>query len=764
MLRRLCAVVLLAVSVPVALARAAQADAPAAGVDLPGLTNYATALLIDPTHHQMVVAGNGGIDVAASDASSATHISSPSSVGGLALSTDKATLWFSDQVAGALVATDAADLAGAVQHDHPLPTDGAPLCPHTLAVDSQDRVWFDYRYCATDSAAGVGRYDPSTDTFAMHPLDSQLAALGGVDLVVNNPATPDLLAVRGEHIATIDVSGDPVVHEDSDPTILPTGPGELAVSSDGTRLADADSVLSTLSASDPDAQSDRTSFDPSPLNYYGDGTAHVAFSADGAQLAAGYNGEIVSFGTGTGDTAWIRRCDNTSRPDALAWDGGSIWFVQTNTLPLRLSRCDGMTTPQSFIGVPLPRYVVSGQQFSAPITLRYRNQPIADATIMVQRDDVGLTPLTTNALGQAQLADSAQPGGHTYTLTYVGDSTHPAYTTTLLVTGGSAPTGFATGDWSTTHHIDLPITIHDRLLSGGVGLGSEHLTVTRVDALGRHHLAAVVTDAKGQFSFTDTPRYGPRAKYVVSFAGDGGYQPSNNSYQVAVTRKRPALTISLRYPAIWYDQSATVRIHLGRTFRSRTVTLSALPAGRYRSHRVLTGTVNSHGDLTSSVPISRNTKFIADFKGDPRYNAREVSVTELSAPRPYVRIVGGYATSGKYRLYHAGSLVKQIGKLMPAHAGQCLRFNAAHRADGKWVEDAASDCIATNRKGIAVAYFHAPHPRLGVAYIFQTFFDGDAVHDGSTSAGKFAKFTAASSAARATSPRIRSKGVWTIGR
>lgn len=302
------------------------------------------------------------------------------------------------------------------------------------------------------------------------------------------------------------------------------------------------------------------------------------------------------------------------------------------------------------------------------------------------------------------------------------------------------------------------------LKSDGVVLSHAQLTVQRLDLSGRHTLAPVTTDANGKYVIVDHPPVGARNTYTVSYAGDASHTPISRTHYVLVSRAPTALTIALKARAIYYDQKAVVRIHLGRTFNRRTVELFAQTLHHAR-HRILTGRVNTSGDLVARVAMKQNTKFSAMFDGDYRYApAKTAAKTEYSGYRPYIRLGGGYATSGKYRLYHADKYVKLTGTLLPAKAGRCLQFASWHRDAGKWIADGASPCFGTSRRGVSIAYFHPPHPKIGVAYAIESFYNGDDTHTWSSSGVKYVKFTAASAASRVASARTAGKGAWTIGR
>jgi hypothetical protein len=734
MVRRLCLVAVLIATAAVAFVAPAYADPPSSVRDLPGLGPGATFpsahLLIDRAHGQILVSGKGGLAVAPVDGSAASQVGSPDVVGGLALSTDKATLWYADMTNGALVAIDAASVNKATPVSYPLP-DG--VCPSELAVDGTDRVWFLYYSCATHSAGGLGVYEAGTG-FDLHPsVESQIPDLGLLDLLENNPATPNIIvAASDSRTTTIDVSTS-TVHAD---TAAPSGSGGLAVTSDGTKVLRSARAVELLPTGDPVSTSAAASFDPSPMGNPRDEKAAVAVSGDDADAAAVYGSDIVSFGTASGNQTWIRRCEGAQDVAALAWDGPDVWFVRDNSHPMQLGRCDEMTTPESFIGGTGPGSVTAGRAFASPVTLSYRNVPLAGASLTVSRDGRAMPSLITDAKGGATLTDTPLAGTHTYVISYGGDVQHPPNQITLSSTASRLPSRIDDLQPSTRHVIvGNPVSFSARSVPGA------RIHIVRIDARGRHALADVITGSDGSFTISDRPPVGGNAEYDASFAGDDTYLPSSTEpFFADVSRLASTVSIKLDHPALYYNSVATVHVHLGPTYNSRTVTLWAHIAG-VGVHRVIAAKVDRNGNLTARTRVARNTIFTASFKGDDHYAPKSVSVTEYAAVRTSLQLGDQYKTLGKFHLFHTTTQVKLIGTVLPARAGQCLQFATDHRVGNRWVFDGYSPCAPTNRYGRGVMYFLPKKPVLNVVYRFQSFYQGDSIHSGSDSVIRYGKFT-----------------------
>ena len=74
---------------------------------------------------------------------------------------------------------------------------------------------------------------------------------------------------------------------------------EPALGVDGTTVAQADGTLNLRQTADLASPTESRRLDPAPLT--SDGTGAVAMSEDGADVAASYYPDVISFGTSDGD-------------------------------------------------------------------------------------------------------------------------------------------------------------------------------------------------------------------------------------------------------------------------------------------------------------------------------------------------------------------------------------------------------------------------------------------------------------------------------
>jgi hypothetical protein len=241
-------------------------------------------------------------------------------------------------------------------------------------------------------------------------------------------------------------------------------------------------------------------------------------------------------------------------------------------------------------------------------------------------------------------------------------------------------------------------------------------------------------------TYTDHPPVGGMVTYTATYAGNTDHAPATKSTRLTVTRASAALSISLKYKAIYYDNDAIVHIHLGHFYNGRSVTLFERPAGR-AEHRLITAQVNRFGNLTARVHVMRNTTFTAVYAGDYRYAPARKSVIELAATTVHLQLKGFYATSGKYVLYHLGDYIRLVGSVRPAKVGSCVYFDDEVLTKGKFTLDGASPCAAMNAHRIGVMYYNTAKVRVGVPYRFQAYYKGDPVNAGAATGWVYVRVT-----------------------
>ncbi|MYS23635.1 hypothetical protein GA0115240_154726 [Streptomyces sp. DvalAA-14] len=250
--------------------------------------------------------------------------------------------------------------------------------------------------------------------------------------------------------------------------------------------------------------------------------------------------------------------------------------------------------------------------------------------------------------------------------------------------------------------------------SGAPLTGVGKVDVVRVDAQHPAGIAVgtVTTDAKGHFTFTDTPQVGGLVHY--RFAYDTAGTDLNLTRQqfeepVLVDRATTPLSVAVDKSSYAYDGTIKATAHLGTTYNGRTVTLEERPAGG--AVKVLrTGTVDAKGNVSTSFTSPVSATVYAVFPGDYRYAPRTVSVIarvqarvgeQESADHGSVRI--GTTT---YRIYRPGTKPSLTATVAPGKAGECgITFQLQHWYQGAWRTISTSACVKANASSTATHAF-----------------------------------------------------------
>lgn len=235
------------------------------------------------------------------------------------------------------------------------------------------------------------------------------------------------------------------------------------------------------------------------------------------------------------------------------------------------------------------------------------------------------------------------------------------------------------------------LTLTGTLTTTGGGLAGARLSVTKKDLRGTHTLSSVTTTGTGAFTVHDTPQVGSTNTYTVGFAGDALHAPATRSFAVTVSRATPSLTIRLNQTHYSAGQTATATVHLGTTYRVRTVSVYArvYPAA-YRLLR--TAAVDRNGNLRVAARVSSRTIFSARFAGDDRYGPRSAAVSTGAVKATiHTSIRGYYGRSGSYYLFHASRGGTIAATVRPANPNLYVDFVLQVYYGGRWqtVDDAS---------------------------------------------------------------------------
>lgn len=275
------------------------------------------------------------------------------------------------------------------------------------------------------------------------------------------------------------------------------------------------------------------------------------------------------------------------------------------------------------------------------------------------------------------------------------------------------------------------------------------LTVTRTDLESPQGkaLPSVTVKSGGTYSFTDTPPAGGTVTYTVRYAGDAAHVPVSASDKVAVSRAKPGLGLNNNGKLYSYGADVKFTAHLGTTYKNRTVEIWADPFGGDKPNKLVkSGKVNSKGDFSAVVDMTRDTAVTAVFKGDARYASRTVKSTAYAKVKVSTAVSKHYKTakigSTKYAWFHKNT-DPLLTTTMTYHPGRQQRFDLQVYYQGRWYA-ADSEYFPLGTNGKSAVSLEAPgesgiRVRMRSAYINGG--SGDTVNSTTYGAWKYLYFS-----------------------
>ncbi|MFC5674245.1 YncE family protein [Streptomyces incanus] len=293
------------------------------------------------------------------------------------------------------------------------------------------------------------------------------------------------------------------------------------------------------------------------------------------------------------------------------------------------------------------------------------------------------------------------------------------------------------------------LTVTGKLTSKKTPAAGTSLKVTRTDleTPGGKALAAVKTKADGSFSFTDTPTVGGKVTYKVSYAGDATHASASGSDAVEVSRKATALSLNNNGKLYAYGKDLTFTAHLGTTYKNRTVAIYADPFGSDKPKKLLKkAKVNSKGNLSAVVDMTRDTTVTAVFDGDARYASKTVKSTAYARAKVSTTVSKHYKTgkigSTTYH-YFRKKTDPVFTTTMNYYTGRKQRFQLQVYYQGSWY-DSGSEYFALGTNGKSAVKLEAPgesgiRARMRSSYVNGS--SGDTVNSTTHGAWKYFTFT-----------------------
>ncbi|MFE7401394.1 Ig-like domain repeat protein [Streptomyces sp. NPDC057557] len=293
------------------------------------------------------------------------------------------------------------------------------------------------------------------------------------------------------------------------------------------------------------------------------------------------------------------------------------------------------------------------------------------------------------------------------------------------------------------------LTVTGRVKSDGAFPAGATATVTRTDIESPKGktLPAVTLKSDGSFSFTDTPTAGGQVTYKVSYAGDAAHSAASGSDKVAVPRAATSLTLNHNKALYSYGTDVSFTAHLGKTYKNRTVELWVDPFGPDKPKKLVkTGKVNSKGNLSTTVDMTRDTTVTAVFKGDGRYTSKTVTSTAYAKVKVSTSVSKQYKTakigSTSYAYFHKKTN-PVFTTTMSYYKNRSHKLSLQFYYQGTWY-DAGSQYFKLGTNGKSIVTLTGTHDtgyrmRVRASYVNGT--SGDTVNSNTNGSWKYFIFT-----------------------
>ncbi|WP_420034423.1 WD40 repeat domain-containing protein [Streptomyces sp. cg28] len=290
-----------------------------------------------------------------------------------------------------------------------------------------------------------------------------------------------------------------------------------------------------------------------------------------------------------------------------------------------------------------------------------------------------------------------------------------------------------------------PLTVSGKISSSVPFSSSAKLTVTKTDLDNPNGkaLATVTAKADGTYSFSDTPAVGGKVTYKVAYAGDADHAAVTKSDSVEVSRSSTSLTLNKNKNVYEYGSDVTFTAHLGTTYKNRTVAIYANPYGSDKPNKLVkSGKVNSSGNLSVTLDLTRDVTLSAVFTGDARYKPKTVTNTVYTRARSSVSLSNYYKSgtigSHKYYYFHKNSTVYETTS-MNYYKGRKFRLDLQVYANGSW-HSADSEYIKLGTSGktkVNMGAVGAAGYKFRLRAVYVNGSSGDNVNTGKYSSWKY---------------------------
>lgn len=294
-----------------------------------------------------------------------------------------------------------------------------------------------------------------------------------------------------------------------------------------------------------------------------------------------------------------------------------------------------------------------------------------------------------------------------------------------------------------------PLTVSGTLTASVPLPAGTPLTTTRIDQESPKGkpLGTKLLGAGNRFSFTDTPYAGGKVTYQVSYAGDPKHLAATGTDAASIAKDATTLTLDGNGKTHGYNKKVWFTAKLGKSYQNRVVEIWADPYGGDKPKRLVKkGKVNSKGQLSAAVWMSRNTTVTAVFAGDSRTVSRTAKSTGYARVNVSVAVTKHYKTGkiGKTKYFYVRKSKNPVFiTTMTAYRGRQQRLHLEVYQGGKW-RYAGSQYFGLDARGRSRVELGPPHDaglRLRVRSSYVSSSSGDNLNATTHSGWQYLIFT-----------------------
>ncbi|MFF7192793.1 YncE family protein [Streptomyces sp. NPDC008079] len=700
-------------------------------------------VFISTTDNKVVVADYNGKTVA--------QITSEPGAAGLVLSADSSTVYVALPKADAISAIDTATLRETARY--PL-----GVAPRHLAM-TRHTIWFGY---AADGSADLGSLDldpetdpttppttpppttppttPPTDAPTPTPTDTTAPSPSPSDTPSDTPT--DTPTDTPSDTPTDSPSDPPVTTSPTPDATTPAPPAPFAAD---TPTRTTNGAVVTLGQGGPHTWSTAPMLASSP------GNPDVV--AAGTPVQSPMELQVYNVSSGHAEPQayrWNANNAGNMQDIALSADGKQVLVASGAPYFQQAYRTSDLADDGRYTTEAYPNAVAVAPDGTIAAGIDGAYEP--DVYIFRPRSDHRVRTYDFGVVGNPGTASALVAGGLAWApdssrLFAVTADVYGQHPTLRVLTDPTKSVTAVTVSAPSTAKRATKITVSGKLTATTAFPAGAKVTVTRTDLTSPKgtSLGAKSVAANGTFSFTDTPTTGGGVTYTATYAGDATHTAGSGKRVVQVSRLATAASVKTNRATYAYGSTATVTGHLGKTGKSRVLSIWAQPAGGQKK-LVKSAKVNAAGDLKVTYRLSRNTTFWASFAGDA-----------VSAPKSVARSVGtqvsvSLAVSGNYGKGKVGSTSyywfhKKKSALFTTHMtyanGRSQRLDLQVYYKGRWYSSGSEyfrlAITGTSRVGLAGPGESGIRARVRAVYVKGS--SGDRLNTTTSTGWKYLYYT-----------------------